>query len=113
MSRRTPFAVLLRHHRSAANLTQEELAARSGLSVQAISALERGGRLRPRPSTVEFLARALRLDDQLREALVSAARADPAPRDDRRGDADPAGSGDRGADPEPGPVGPPNQLPLD
>ncbi|HEV2460208.1 MAG TPA: helix-turn-helix transcriptional regulator [Ktedonobacterales bacterium] len=36
------FADLLRHHRTAAGLTQEELAARAGLSSDAISTLERG-----------------------------------------------------------------------
>ena len=33
-----PFKTLLRHHRLAANLTQEALAERSGLSVEAVSA---------------------------------------------------------------------------
>ena len=78
MSGRGSFGTLLREHRAAANLTQEELAERSGISVQAIGALERGDRRSPRPSTVEFLAQALKLDASRREAFVSAARGQPA-----------------------------------
>jgi tetratricopeptide (TPR) repeat protein/transcriptional regulator with XRE-family HTH domain len=68
------FAALLREYRSAANLTQEELAERSGLSVKAVGALERGDRRSPRPSTIEYLVEALGLDAQQRKALVAAAR---------------------------------------
>src|SRR5215831_8932338 len=70
---RTPFGALLRELRGAANITQEALAQRSGLSVQAIAALERGRRS-PRPSTVEWLAEALRLDTRQKEAFIAAAR---------------------------------------
>jgi len=48
--------------REAAALTQEELAARPGLSPRAISALERGKWQRPYPHTVRTLAEASRLD---------------------------------------------------
>jgi len=65
---------LLRGYRAAANMTQEELAERAGLSVHAIAALERGRRRTPRTSTIEFLAGALDLSPQQREALVTAAR---------------------------------------
>jgi tetratricopeptide (TPR) repeat protein/transcriptional regulator with XRE-family HTH domain len=58
----------------AANLTQEQLAGRSGLSVQAISMLERGVRQAPRSSTLEFLAQALELGAPERATLVAAAR---------------------------------------
>jgi transcriptional regulator with XRE-family HTH domain len=68
------FGDLLRAYRQAANLTQEALAERSGMSVEAIGALERGERRSPRPSTVEFLAEALKLDAAQRQALVAAAR---------------------------------------
>lgn len=69
------FAVRLRRHRGSRGLTQEELAERSGLSLYAISMLERGVRRAPRAHTVEFLADALRLDPSERSALEAAARA--------------------------------------
>jgi class 3 adenylate cyclase/DNA-binding XRE family transcriptional regulator len=72
------FADLLRHHRTAAGLTQEELAARAGLSSDAISTLERGVRRRPRKDTVALLADALALPDEERAALAAAARRTPA-----------------------------------
>src|ERR1700730_2380113 len=56
-----PFASLLRRLRLRAALTQEELAERSGLSVEAISALERGFRRHPRTATLALLASALDL----------------------------------------------------
>src|SRR5215471_10600090 len=68
-------AAVLREHRLAANLTQEELAERSGLSVDAIGMLERGERRSPRPSTVELLATGLKLDERQREAFIAAAQA--------------------------------------
>jgi ABC-type transport system substrate-binding protein/class 3 adenylate cyclase len=68
------FADLLRHHRAAAGLTQEELAARAGLSADAISTLERGARRRPRKDTVALLAAALALPEEERAALATAAR---------------------------------------
>jgi len=68
------FGVLLRSYRAAANLTQEELAERAGLSAQAISMLERGARRSPRTSTVELLAATLELDAAQRQGLVAAAR---------------------------------------
>src|SRR5215467_14996273 len=55
------FGDLLRRHRLAAGLTQEELAARAGLSVRGLSDLERGARLAPRRETVQLLAEALHL----------------------------------------------------
>jgi len=55
------FARLLRRLRLRARLTQEELADRSGLSVEAISALERGFRRHPRRATRALLADALGL----------------------------------------------------
>ena len=67
------FADLLRHHRAAAGLTQEELAARAGLSVDAISTLERGARRRPRKETVALLAEALALPAEGRAAFAAAA----------------------------------------
>ncbi|HEY1389710.1 MAG TPA: helix-turn-helix transcriptional regulator, partial [Ktedonobacterales bacterium] len=68
------FADLLRYHRVAAGLTQEELAARARLSVDAISTLERGTRRTPRKDTVALLADALDLSSEDRAAFVAAAR---------------------------------------
>ena len=66
--------MLLRRHRMAAGLTQEELAERSGLSVRAISNIERGRTAGPYSRSVRMLAEALRLPDHVREQLQQAAR---------------------------------------
>ena len=81
-----PFGALLLRLRAAAGLTQEELAARAGLSPAAITALESGKRRTPRFTTVELLATALGLDAQQRRELVAEARrtASGAARDPRR-----------------------------
>jgi predicted ATPase/DNA-binding XRE family transcriptional regulator len=68
----TPFGALLRTLREAAGLSQEELAARAGLSSHAVSALERGTRRRPYPHTVRSLADALDLSSDERARLVAA-----------------------------------------
>ena len=68
----TSFAAMLRDLREARSLTQQELAAAAGLSVDAVSALERGRRTQPQPHTVRSLASALRLRDADRMALLSA-----------------------------------------
>src|SRR6266487_5313435 len=74
------FGRLLRGHRVAAGLTQEILAERSGLSVEAISTLERGFRQHPRKDTVRMLSQAMRLAPVDEEALTAAARRAPSPR---------------------------------
>ena len=66
--------MLLRRHRMAAGLTQEELAERSGLSVRAISNIERGRTAGPYSRSVRMLADALSLPDHAREQLLQAAR---------------------------------------
>jgi len=63
------FGELLRHHRRAAGLTQEELAERAGVSPRSISELERGGAHVPRRDTVALIGRALGLDGPAREAF--------------------------------------------
>src|SRR5215471_11062333 len=68
----TSFGQLLRQLRQDANLSQEALAARSGLSLNAVSMLERGVRRSPRRSTVELLSRALRLAPDDARALLDA-----------------------------------------
>jgi transcriptional regulator with XRE-family HTH domain len=75
--------VLLRRLRISRGLTQEQLADRSGLSVRAISAMERGRTAKPYQRSVQLLAEALALPDPehaiLMEALVSARGSDMAP----------------------------------
>src|SRR5215467_11673017 len=68
------FADLLRRYRQAAGLTQEELAERARLSVQAIGALERGDRRAPRKETINLLAEALSLTEPERTAFEATAR---------------------------------------
>jgi len=70
----TTFASLLRRYRQAAGLTQEELAERARLSIQAIGALERGDRQSPRKETIALLAEALALTEPERAAFEAAAR---------------------------------------
>jgi transcriptional regulator with XRE-family HTH domain len=69
-----PFGARLRRLRRRAGLTQEALAERSGLSVDAISALERGFRKYPRRATLELLAGALELEPPAREAFLEPPR---------------------------------------
>lgn len=69
------FGLLLRSHRNAARLTQEELAAKSGLSIRTVGDLERGRTASPYRKSVARLANALALSgDELAE-FVAAARA--------------------------------------
>ena len=68
------FGDLLRQHRSAAGLTQEDLAERSGLSVDTISLLERGEHRRPHRYTMRSLADALGLSQSDRIRFEAAAR---------------------------------------
>jgi predicted ATPase/DNA-binding XRE family transcriptional regulator len=72
------FGELLRSYRDSANLTQEDLAARTGLTPQAIGLLERGKRRRPHGYTVGKLAEALELTDSERVRFESAARSSSA-----------------------------------
>ena len=67
-----PFGERLRRLRVAAGLSQEALAERSGLSAQAIGALETGKRRRPYPQTVAALADALGLSARERASLAQA-----------------------------------------
>ncbi|HEY2474844.1 MAG TPA: helix-turn-helix domain-containing protein [Candidatus Cybelea sp.] len=69
---RPHFGALLRQFRLDAGITQQELAERAKLSVEAISTLERGTRTRPYRETVTLLARALKLSPE-REALLGSA----------------------------------------
>jgi predicted ATPase/DNA-binding XRE family transcriptional regulator len=68
------FGDLLRQHRNAAGLTQEDLAGRAGLSVDTISLLERGEHRRPHRYTMRSLAEALGLSPRNRIRFEAAAR---------------------------------------
>src|SRR3954463_584361 len=69
------FGAQLRTLREAAGFTQEELATIAGLSVHAISALERGERRGPHVETVRALSAALDLTGATRDRLMASARA--------------------------------------
>jgi predicted ATPase/DNA-binding XRE family transcriptional regulator len=68
------FGGQLKARRDAAGFTQEELAAIAGLSVHAVSALERGERRRPHMETVRALSAALDLTGATRDAFLESAR---------------------------------------
>jgi len=63
------FGRLLRQFRRDADLTQEELAERAGLSARAVSDLERGVKQAPHEATIDMLADALELSADNREVL--------------------------------------------
>lgn len=65
------FGAKLKRLRQAANLTQEELAERAGLTAKGIGALERGERRRPYPHTVRALSDALGLSEREAAELAS------------------------------------------
>ena len=68
------FGAQLKALRETAGFTQEELATIAGLSVHAVSALERGQRRRPHQETVRALSAALDLTGAARDAFVGSAR---------------------------------------
>ncbi|WFE58510.1 helix-turn-helix domain-containing protein [Micromonospora sp. WMMD712] len=65
---------LLRRHRAAAGLTQEELADLAGVAVRTVRNLELGRVARPQRRTVQELADRLRLSEPDRSRLLTAAR---------------------------------------
>jgi predicted ATPase/DNA-binding XRE family transcriptional regulator len=71
------FGTYLRRLRMEQDLSQSELAERANMSVEAISALERGVRKRPQAGTVDLLVTALALDRDQSSALRELARAAP------------------------------------
>src|SRR5262245_13544607 len=68
------FGAQLKALRETAGFTQEELATIAGLSVHAVSALERGERRRPHVETVRALSAALDLTGPARDAFLGSAR---------------------------------------
>ncbi len=77
-------AALLRAHRTAAELTQRQLAGRAGVSLGALEDLEQGRTRRPRREALSRLAGALRLGPAELEELTRAAGGRP-PAGARRG----------------------------
>jgi DNA-binding SARP family transcriptional activator/DNA-binding XRE family transcriptional regulator len=73
------FGGLIQAHRRQAGLTQQELAAKAGLSVGALRDIEQSRR-RPRSSSLAALADALGLDPERRASLLAAGRELPASR---------------------------------
>ncbi len=71
------YGALLKQHRRAANLTQEALAERAGISARSISDLERGLNRAPHPDTIALLAQALGLSGPARATFLAAARPEP------------------------------------
>jgi predicted ATPase/DNA-binding XRE family transcriptional regulator len=71
---RARFGTLLKQYREAAALSQDALAERAGLSLDAISALEAGRSKAPRLETARRLAAALSLADEDRTRFLVAAR---------------------------------------
>ena len=68
------FGAQLKALREAAGFTQEELATIAGLSVHAVSALERGERRRPHVETMRSLSAAFDLTGATRDAFLESAR---------------------------------------
>src|SRR5580765_1815151 len=68
------FGAQLKALREAAGFTQEELATIAGLSVHAVSSLERGERRRPHVETIRALSAALDLTGAPRDAFLESAR---------------------------------------
>ncbi len=73
------FGELLKKHRLAMRLSQEELAETAGLSARDISRLERGVRLCPHRDTVRLLALALGLSPEEASSLAASGRGLDAP----------------------------------
>jgi predicted ATPase/DNA-binding XRE family transcriptional regulator len=71
---RGAFGLALRRLRRDANMSQEELAERAHISVESISALERGRRRAPYRETIRMISDALRLSEAQRQELEVAAR---------------------------------------
>jgi transcriptional regulator with XRE-family HTH domain len=71
------FGSLLRRYRLAAGLSQERLAARAGISTDAVATLEQGKRRSPHAATVKRPTDALALGEAERAELLAAARPVP------------------------------------
>lgn len=96
------FSEFLRFYRRRAALTQEELACRTGLSVRALSDLERGRVHTPQATTIDLLVRGLGLDLGEAGEFVALARLGETsqPRQERTGCAPPPATGLTGREAE-------------
>ena len=74
------FGGLIQAYRRQAGLTQQELAAKAGLSVGALRDIEQSRRRRPRSSSLAALAGALDLDPEQGASLLTIGREAPASR---------------------------------
>ena len=74
------FAALLKHLRVQAGLSQQTLAERASISVQAVSALERGYRKAPYRATLARIADALELSPEARQRLERSTERSRGPR---------------------------------
>ncbi|GAB3656754.1 NACHT domain-containing protein [Actinocorallia lasiicapitis] len=90
---------LLRQLRDAAELTQEQVAERSGVSVRTVRRLESGQSTNPHVETVKLLSDALELDDEDRHRLSTVL---DRPRKSQLPQAANSGGGTRPSDPSPG-----------
>ena len=72
--RRVALGSLIRHYRETAGLTQESLAVRAGLSVRAVSDVERNRTLRPHQQTIRLLTQALALSEAQATELIAVSR---------------------------------------
>ena len=79
------FGAHVRVHRQRLGMTQEELAARTGVSVRSIRNLEAGRTGRPRPATVRLLADAFELAGADRDRFCQSALEDAEDTDVVRG----------------------------
>lgn len=101
----TDFAALLRRFRLARGLSQEELAARAGVSVTSVSYLERGLTRLPHKDTLQLLITALELTSDEAASFVQAARRARGATVGATTSVSAAGAGVPGSAPEPGQSG--------
>jgi DNA-binding SARP family transcriptional activator len=84
------FGAMVHTYRREAGLTQQELAAKAGLSVAALRDIEQSRRCRPRPRSLSALTHALGLDPEQAADFATAAASPPPQRAGFAATADPA-----------------------
>jgi transcriptional regulator with XRE-family HTH domain len=103
----------VKNQRLTSGMTQEELADKSGLSVRAISNLERGRTARPYPRSLEVLAVALGLPETTGTAWATRLRADQARDASSQAPRQPPAAGERASQPRTVPAAAGPGLPDD